>query len=166
MDDTDGLVPALKGAADELYATVRIVDADDWDHGDAKGVCPTHWPSSAVATSAVSTPSNDTRTKRPSVRTRRSTTSRRSRRRFRICSKVNRKSPDSTSSRRRQSNCDSRYASGPVLIETRTQTGSSTPGRPRQRPAKTAHPRRCPSARPLRRRRVGPRDRPDRCRLP
>jgi len=70
MDDTDGLVPALKGAADELYATVRIVDADDWDHGDAKGVCPTHWPSSAVATSAVSTPSNDTRTKRPSVRTR------------------------------------------------------------------------------------------------
>jgi len=39
MGDADDLVPALKGAADELGATVRIVDADGWDHGDAKGVC-------------------------------------------------------------------------------------------------------------------------------
>ena len=39
MGDADGLVPALKGAADELGVTVRIVDADDWEHGDAKGVC-------------------------------------------------------------------------------------------------------------------------------
>ncbi|WP_224338104.1 ArdC-like ssDNA-binding domain-containing protein [Haloprofundus halobius] len=37
-DDND-LVPALKDAADELGVTVRIVDADDWEHGDAKGVC-------------------------------------------------------------------------------------------------------------------------------
>jgi len=37
--DADGLVPALKRAAGELGVTVRIVDADDWDHGDAKGVC-------------------------------------------------------------------------------------------------------------------------------
>ncbi|MFC4451964.1 ImmA/IrrE family metallo-endopeptidase [Halorussus aquaticus] len=39
MGDADDLVPALKGAADELGVTVRIVDADDWDYGDAKGVC-------------------------------------------------------------------------------------------------------------------------------
>jgi hypothetical protein len=39
MGDADDLVPALKGAADELGVTVRMVDADDWDHGDAKGVC-------------------------------------------------------------------------------------------------------------------------------
>ncbi|MDS0296552.1 ArdC-like ssDNA-binding domain-containing protein [Halogeometricum luteum] len=37
--DADDLVPALKDAADELGVTVRIVDVDDWDHGDAKGVC-------------------------------------------------------------------------------------------------------------------------------
>ncbi|WP_117595687.1 ArdC-like ssDNA-binding domain-containing protein [Haloprofundus halophilus] len=37
--DANDLVPALKEAADELGVTVRIVDADDWDHGDAKGVC-------------------------------------------------------------------------------------------------------------------------------
>jgi hypothetical protein len=39
MGDADDLVPALKEAADELSVTVHIVDADDWDHGDAKGVC-------------------------------------------------------------------------------------------------------------------------------
>jgi len=37
--DADDLVPALKGAADELGVKVRIVDADEWDHGDAKGIC-------------------------------------------------------------------------------------------------------------------------------
>jgi hypothetical protein len=37
--DTDDLVPALTDAADDLGVTVRIVDAADWDHGDAKGVC-------------------------------------------------------------------------------------------------------------------------------
>ncbi len=39
MGDADDLVPALKEAADELGVKVRIVDANDWDHGDAKGVC-------------------------------------------------------------------------------------------------------------------------------
>jgi hypothetical protein len=37
--DANDLVPALRDAADELGVTVRIVDADEWDHGDAKGVC-------------------------------------------------------------------------------------------------------------------------------
>ncbi|WP_276249112.1 ArdC-like ssDNA-binding domain-containing protein [Haladaptatus sp. YSMS36] len=39
MGDAEGLVPALTVAADELGVTVRIVDADQWEHGDAKGVC-------------------------------------------------------------------------------------------------------------------------------
>lgn len=38
MDDANDLVPALKDAADEFGVTVRIVDVDDGDHGDAKGV--------------------------------------------------------------------------------------------------------------------------------
>ncbi|WP_336361761.1 DUF955 domain-containing protein [Haladaptatus sp. ZSTT2] len=37
--DAEDLVPALTAAADELGVTVRIVDADEWEHGDAKGVC-------------------------------------------------------------------------------------------------------------------------------
>jgi len=37
--NADDLVPALTDAADELGVTVRIVDADEWEHGDAKGVC-------------------------------------------------------------------------------------------------------------------------------
>lgn len=37
--DADGLVPTLTEAADELGVTVRIVDADEWEHGHAKGVC-------------------------------------------------------------------------------------------------------------------------------
>ena len=37
--DADDLVPVLKRVADELGVTVRIVDADDWEYGDAKGVC-------------------------------------------------------------------------------------------------------------------------------
>ena len=37
--DAEGLVHALTEAADELGVTVRIVDADEWAHGDAKGVC-------------------------------------------------------------------------------------------------------------------------------
>jgi len=37
--EAEGLVPALTEAADELGVTVRIVDADEWAHGDAKGVC-------------------------------------------------------------------------------------------------------------------------------
>ena len=37
--DAKDLVPALTDAADALGVTVRIVDAADWEHGDAKGVC-------------------------------------------------------------------------------------------------------------------------------
>jgi len=37
--DAEGLVPALTDAAAELNVEVRIVDASDWEHGDAKGVC-------------------------------------------------------------------------------------------------------------------------------
>jgi hypothetical protein len=32
-------VSPLQDAADDLGVTVRIVDADNWDHGKAKGVC-------------------------------------------------------------------------------------------------------------------------------
>jgi len=31
--------PVLLGAADNLDVEVRIVDAADWEHGSAKGVC-------------------------------------------------------------------------------------------------------------------------------
>jgi len=37
--DADDLVPALEDAAAEIGMTVRIVDAAEWEHGDAKGVC-------------------------------------------------------------------------------------------------------------------------------
>ena len=37
--DADDLVPALEDAAADIGVTVRIVDAADWEHGDAKGVC-------------------------------------------------------------------------------------------------------------------------------
>ncbi|MDS0300977.1 ArdC-like ssDNA-binding domain-containing protein [Halogeometricum sp. S1BR25-6] len=37
--DAGNLVGRLTDAADELGVTGRIVDADDWDHGGAKGVC-------------------------------------------------------------------------------------------------------------------------------
>ena len=37
--DGDGLVPALTAAADDLGVTVEIVDAAEWEHGDAKGIC-------------------------------------------------------------------------------------------------------------------------------
>jgi hypothetical protein len=37
--DAGNLVPTLQKAADDLGVTVRIVDADDWEHGKAKGVC-------------------------------------------------------------------------------------------------------------------------------
>ncbi|UTF55769.1 ImmA/IrrE family metallo-endopeptidase [Natronosalvus rutilus] len=37
--DAEGLVPLLRAATDELGVTVRIVDAAEWAHGDAKGVC-------------------------------------------------------------------------------------------------------------------------------
>ncbi len=37
--NAENLVPTLQDAADELGVTVRIVDADDWEHGKAKGVC-------------------------------------------------------------------------------------------------------------------------------
>jgi len=37
--DAADLVPALTEAADELGVTVRIVDADEWEHGSAKGIC-------------------------------------------------------------------------------------------------------------------------------
>ncbi|WP_435157316.1 DUF955 domain-containing protein [Haladaptatus sp. DFWS20] len=37
--DAENLVPTLQDAADDLGVTVRIVDADDWENGEAKGVC-------------------------------------------------------------------------------------------------------------------------------
>ncbi|WP_459190929.1 ArdC-like ssDNA-binding domain-containing protein [Halosimplex sp. J119] len=37
--DADDLVPVLLDAADALDVEVRVVDAAEWDHGDAKGVC-------------------------------------------------------------------------------------------------------------------------------
>lgn len=37
--DAEDLVPALVDAADDLGVDVRVVPADDWEHGDAKGVC-------------------------------------------------------------------------------------------------------------------------------
>ena len=37
--DPNDLVPTLTDAAADLGVTVRIVDADEWEHGDAKGVC-------------------------------------------------------------------------------------------------------------------------------
>ncbi|ACM58546.1 MULTISPECIES: ImmA/IrrE family metallo-endopeptidase [Haloferacaceae] len=37
--DAQDLVPVLLGAADNLDVEVRIVDAADWEHGSAKGVC-------------------------------------------------------------------------------------------------------------------------------
>ncbi|GAB7010808.1 hypothetical protein JCM31271_27510 [Halorubrum trueperi] len=37
--DGDGVVPALTDAADDLGVTVEIVDAVEWEHGDAKGIC-------------------------------------------------------------------------------------------------------------------------------
>jgi hypothetical protein len=37
--NAEDLVPVLQDAADDLGMTVRIVDADDWEHGKAKGVC-------------------------------------------------------------------------------------------------------------------------------
>jgi len=37
--DAQDLVPALLDAADDLGVEVRIVDAADWKHGGAKGVC-------------------------------------------------------------------------------------------------------------------------------
>ncbi|WP_266080648.1 M78 family metallopeptidase domain-containing protein [Haladaptatus caseinilyticus] len=39
IGNAENLVPTLQDAADELDVTVRIVDADDWEHGKAKGVC-------------------------------------------------------------------------------------------------------------------------------
>jgi len=37
--DGEGLVPALTDAADDLGVTVQIVDAAEWENGDAKGIC-------------------------------------------------------------------------------------------------------------------------------
>nr|WP_233340636.1 ArdC-like ssDNA-binding domain-containing protein [Haloprofundus sp. MHR1] len=37
--DADDLVPALLDAAATLDIDVRVVDAAEWEHGDAKGVC-------------------------------------------------------------------------------------------------------------------------------
>ena len=37
--DTGGLVPSLIDAADDLGVTVEIVNADEWDHGEAMGIC-------------------------------------------------------------------------------------------------------------------------------
>lgn len=37
--DADDLVPALLHAATTLDIDVRVVDAAEWEHGDAKGVC-------------------------------------------------------------------------------------------------------------------------------
>ncbi|WP_423746029.1 ImmA/IrrE family metallo-endopeptidase (plasmid) [Haladaptatus sp. SPP-AMP-3] len=37
--NADSLVPAFLDAADDLDVTVNIVDSEDWEHGNAKGVC-------------------------------------------------------------------------------------------------------------------------------
>ncbi|GAB7011380.1 MULTISPECIES: DUF955 domain-containing protein [Halorubrum] len=37
--DAEDLVPTLTDAASDLGVTVRIVEADDWEHGNAMGVC-------------------------------------------------------------------------------------------------------------------------------
>src|SRR6056297_1377802 len=37
--DAEDLVPELTAAAEELDVTVRTVDAAEWEHGDARGVC-------------------------------------------------------------------------------------------------------------------------------
>jgi hypothetical protein len=37
--DGEGLVPALRDTADDLGVIVKIVDAAEWEHGDAKGIC-------------------------------------------------------------------------------------------------------------------------------
>ncbi|MCO8242993.1 ArdC-like ssDNA-binding domain-containing protein [Haladaptatus sp. AB643] len=39
IGNADSLVPALLDVADDLNVTVNIVDSEDWEHGDAKGVC-------------------------------------------------------------------------------------------------------------------------------
>ena len=44
VGNADDLVPALIDAADDLGATVRIVDADEWEHSDTKGVCKQRSP--------------------------------------------------------------------------------------------------------------------------
>lgn len=35
----EGLVSAPTDAADDLGVTVEVVDASEWEHGDAKGIC-------------------------------------------------------------------------------------------------------------------------------
>ena len=37
--DADDLVSQLTDASDALGVTVRIVPADEWTHGEAKGIC-------------------------------------------------------------------------------------------------------------------------------
>ena len=37
--DAGDLVSTLTDAADDLGVTVKIVDADEWKHGEAMGVC-------------------------------------------------------------------------------------------------------------------------------
>ena len=37
--EAEDLVPTLTDAASDLGVTVRIVEADDWEHGDAMGIC-------------------------------------------------------------------------------------------------------------------------------
>lgn len=37
--DAEDLVPTLTDAASDLGVTVRIVEADDWEYGDAMGIC-------------------------------------------------------------------------------------------------------------------------------
>ena len=39
MGDAGDLVPTLTDVADNLGVTVEIVDADEWEHGEAMGVC-------------------------------------------------------------------------------------------------------------------------------
>ena len=39
MGDAEDLMPTVEAAADELGLTVRIVNANEWKHGGANGVC-------------------------------------------------------------------------------------------------------------------------------
>jgi hypothetical protein len=44
--ETGNLVLSLRDGADELDVDVRIVPADEWEHGAAKGVCTKRSPRS------------------------------------------------------------------------------------------------------------------------
>jgi hypothetical protein len=46
VGEAGDLVPSLRDGADELGVDVRIIPADEWEHGAAKGVCTERSPHS------------------------------------------------------------------------------------------------------------------------